>query len=504
MDERHAAARPHGRGTSHDQHSAQSTENRVLNRLADSLDSGQFERFFDGQARLECRDNALDIAVPNSFVADLLDRRFGADIRKAAEAEHAGTVRFRIDSHGFGGTGTTPSGRHAQNDEPSTAGKPVGRRTRPSGRARQHTHRLETFVVGRSNRLAYNAAERIAESDGPCPFSPLCIHGASGVGKTHLLQGIAARHRKRFPGAKVKCVTAEAFMNHFVASLRGGDMNAFRRAYRGLDLLCIDDVHFLSNKTQTQNELLHTFDAINLDGARVVLVSDEHPTDIAQLGKALVSRFVGGAVIRLDPPDEDLRASLVRELALRKGLPIDGPAVEMIAMQSAKLTDPSVRAIEGMLTQVEAVYKLLPDLCGQSGRIGLNVVGRALGISGGTRTKRPSIRRPIRLDQILDEVCRALEVEVDDVMGRGRHRRVVLARSMTTLLARRMTTASFPEIARGLGRPNHSTVVTAHQRIRSQMKVGDPIRVGARFDGATIEELAERLESSIRELSQSW
>lgn len=293
-------------------------------------------------------------------------------------------------------------------------------------------------------------------------------------------------------------------MNAFVAALRAGDMSSFRTAYRGLDLLCIDDMHFLSNKTQTQNELLHTFDTINFDGARVVLASDEHPRDIAQFGKALASRFVSGAVIRLDPPDDDLRVSLVRELALRRGLPLENAAVEMIAGQSADLKDPSVRAIEGMITQVEAVYHLLPDLCGPGGRIGLGVVGRALGMSASGRSARTRLRRPIRLNQILDEVCRSLDIEPADVLGRGRHRRVVLARAMTTLLARRITTCSFPEIARGLGRPSHSTVVTAHQRILSQLKAGELVRVGARFDGATIEEVVDRLESSIRDSSASW
>ena len=510
MNQRHAGAidtrqQTTGRGASHGaRDDSNSTERRILNRLAGSIQRDQYERFINGQTKIQCREGGLDVTVPNSFVADLIDRRFGSDIRRAAEAENAPEVRFRVDTNGFDQTDETPTDRPERVGEPHNAGPSGGRRTRPSGRSRAQHHRLETFVVGRSNRLAYSAAQRIAESDGPSPFSPLCLHGASGVGKTHLLQGIAERHRKMFPGSKVKYVTAETFMNAFVAALRAGDMNSFRAAYRGLDLLCIDDVHFLSNKTQTQSELLHTFDAINLDGARVVLVSDEHPRDIAQLGKALSSRFISGAVIRLDPPDDELRGSLVRELALRRGLPIEQAGVEMIARQSADSKDTSVRAIEGMITQVEAVYRLLPDLCGPGGGIGLSVVGRALGMGAGGRPTGARLRRPVRIDQILDEVCGSLEIEPADVMGRGRHRKVVLARAMTTLLARRMTTCSFPEIARGLGRPNHSTVVTAHQRILSQLKAGEPVRVGARFDGATIEELAQRLESLIRDSSESW
>jgi chromosomal replication initiator protein len=171
-------------------------------------------------------------------------------------------------------------------------------------------HRLDDFVVGLSNRLAYAGATRMADEDGPC--APLFVHGPSGVGKTHLLQGLAARFTERRPGAVVRYISAEAFTNEFITAVRAGKIDAFRKLYRKVDLLCIDDVHFFSNKDATQSELLFTLDAVGLEGSRLALASDEHPREIQKLSERLLSRFLAGAVVRVDTPDPALREKLVK------------------------------------------------------------------------------------------------------------------------------------------------------------------------------------------------
>lgn len=506
---------------------------RILTRLAEDVGPERYARYFQHQTRLGLENGRVDVTVPTGFVADLIGRRFGDSIRKAASTELGADgasvqLKFRVDRAAF----VHPS---ANADGASAAGPRLGgimgapadprapRAARPaSPPSTPHglRYRLEDFVVGESNRLAYSAADRPADAAGPRSFSPLFIHGACGLGKTHLLQGIAARWRDRDPRAVVRYTTAEQFTNEYVGAVRAGKLDVFRKSYRGVEVLCIDDVHFLANKTSTQGELLHTFDAIDLDGARVALASDEHPRQIARLSGALVSRFLSGMVVRLDPPEPALRERIVARLAERRGLRLERAAVACIAGEFAPATysgagqpGASIRDLEGAITRVEALSRLLPetrDAGGGAGAIGVAHVRRALGLGeGAPGLNGRGPRRPVRLDTIREEVCRALRVDGAELMGRGRHARVVLARSVIAHLARALTTMSYPEIARAMGRPNHSTIVTACKRIQGQMERGlNPdfgsggADVAPELAGLTLAGLCDVLKASV--LRTAW
>ncbi|MEX2217487.1 MAG: DnaA/Hda family protein, partial [Phycisphaerales bacterium] len=338
-------------------------------------------------------------------------------------------------------------------------------------------YRLHDYMVGDANRLAFGAAERLADPATPRTFSPLFIHGGCGLGKTHLLQGTAQRYREARPSAVVRYMTAEAFTNEYIGAIRSDRLDAFRKAYRSVELLCLDDVQFLSNKTATQAELLHTFDAIDLSGAKVALASDEHPRHVRKLSDALVSRFMSGMVVRLDPPEPALRERIVAHLAARRGMALEPAAVRLIASHHAS-RDGSVRDLEGVLVRLDALARLLPESGGanEGGAIGLLLVRKCLGLQEAEAGGR--LRRPVRMEAIIEEVCRTLHIEIGDFVGRGRHKRVVLARAVTTCLARALTTHSYPEIARAMGRPNHSTVITACQRITRQIERGESLPPG--------------------------
>lgn len=457
----------------------------------------------DGRSLLRYEEGSLRVLAPSAFVADVLVRRFGAELARAAEVAGC-AYEVRVDEDAFLGAVEAEDAEAAQGEQPA-ARRPVQDRSR-GDRAGSTRYALEHFVVGESNRLAYGAAERLAASEGPSEFSPLFIHGPCGVGKTHLLQGVASRHRRLFPSARVRYTTAESFTNGYIAAVREGGIDAFRGKHRGLDLLCIDDVHFFGSKEQTQSELLHTLDAIGLDGAKIVLASDEPPAKIEKLGRSLASRFAAGAVVELGAPDRALQLALLRSIAARRGLVMEDAAVQLLADRAARLGEAvggaSVRDLEGMMTQIEAVHRLLPELRSKGGGVGLTLVRRALGLDTGDGTgvgARPAAnRRPIRLEQIRGEICRQLGVTDSELMGRGRHKRVVLARALFVELGRRMTTHSYPEIGRALARVNHSTVVTAHQRIRKQITEGETLAVGGSFDGLSYAEAADRFEGFVR------
>jgi chromosomal replication initiator protein len=320
------------------------------------------------------------------------------------------------------------------------------------------------------------------------------------------LQGVVSRFLERNPGANVRYITAEAFTNDYISAVKNNRIDQFRKMYRRVDLLCIDDVHFLSNKEGTQNELLHTFDAIGMEGSRLVLASDEHPREIQKLSDRLRSRFMSGVVVRIEPPDGELRERLVRHLARRRSMVLEDAAVQLIAERSARSMGTlggfggSVREIDGLLIQVDAVHRLIPEVS-SGGGIGAIVVRKALGLN--ENDKQPAggnrLRRPIPIQTVTGEVCRGMSVDITELMGTGRHKRVVLARAICVQLARKLTTLSYPEIARGMGRPNHSTVITAHKRLADQLEGRLPLDpdsmqgVGTEFRGLALSELIDEL-----------
>ena len=310
-------------------------------------------------------------------------------------------------------------------------------------------------MVGPSNRLAFSAAKRIAEDPTARELSPLFIHGECGVGKTHLLQGVSRdfAERARRPQA-TRYLTAEQFTNEYIGAVRSNTLDRFRKRTRVLDLLAIDDVHFLSNKVATQNEFLHTIDAIGLAGRHVVLASDEHPLHLG-FGQALQSRFVAGMVARIERPDRATRLQLIHKLVAARRFRISDGAAEAIAARCVG----SVRELEGAANKLAALHLLGdgPD------EVGLVLVEQ-LFADGSWRPKTP-----LRFDTVVEEVCGRLVVDRAELMGSGRHRRVVLARGLVAYLGRELTTLSYPEIAQALGRKHHSTVHAAVRRVVKQL-----------------------------------
>lgn len=483
----------------------------IMDRVRAEVGDAHYARYFAGQARVRMGADGIEVAVGTDYLASLIERRFGDHLRRAfrgrrverapgvaspdgpgdAPQAREPAVTVHVDKDLLPVT-TPPTGQAANAPTPASTVTP-GALRRGAGIAKPS---LDQFLVGTSNRLAYSAANQMA---GGTLTGSLFIHGPCGVGKSHLLQGLAARYQERHPGAAVRYLTAEAFTNEYIAAVRANKIDAFRKAYRRLDLLCIDDVHFVAGKEKTEFELLHTFDAIGLEGARVALASDAHPKDIARLNAKLASRFLHGALARIDPPDAELRARLVRALAERRGLRLEDPAAALIIERCSRSIGDgqgvSVREIDGVLIQIEAVSRLLPEFASPDGRVGVVLVRQALGLAEPDRFAgvEARARRPVAIETIMREVCRALAVDVGELMGRGRHKRVVLARAVCSHLARRLTTLSFPEIARGMGRPNHSTIITAYKRLEGQM---------AKDGGGRLEpEVAEGIAPDLRTLS---
>jgi len=450
--------------------------------------------------------SGLTVRAASSFLLRIVEDRFMPALEQLAAG---GPVRLVEDARAFrrpsrsrrsprvaasspGGLGPSAGGERVPASASPNGDGPARRPAGPSS-----SPRLEDFVVGESNRLAYHAACAIADPrTDPRSGGLLVLHGGCGLGKTHLLRGVAAAYGRDRGRASARYVTAETFTNGFLTALRTRTTDRFREQYRRVELLCIDDVHFLATKEATRAELVHTLDQIVAGGSRLAIASDEHPRAIEGLGRQLISRLLSGLIIELGPPEPELCRTMVHRLAQRRGLVL-GPQVAAAIADAAGggAHGPSFRDLAGALARVQAFHEMLAGGADATRTpVTALTVRRALGESASVRAA-PAV---VRIDDVVRGVCEALGVGPAEFAGRGRHRRVVLARALVVHLGRELTTASYPEIARAMGRPNHSSVITAHQRLRRQIAEHMPVDAGCPWDGAGVGEVASRLASRLR------
>ncbi len=424
---------------------------RILASLQSRIGPQKYNAWFKHGTHFSVEDNRVRVSVPNPFVANWIETHYRTDIAAATQeqTDRAMTVAITVDPGLSGQLRRGQLDSQADIVAKSTQGRSRPRRPIPPPQLR---HKLEDFVVGASNKLAYSSALIVA-SGNKTPFNPLFIHGSCGVGKTHLLQGICNTFRRlgtHGSSGQYRYITAEQFTNDFISSMRKKKFDAFRQRYRRLDLLAIDDVHFLSAKRATQEEFLHTFNAIDAAGKRVVMASDAHPHLVGELSQQLASRFVAGMVVKIDSPERETRMEILRRKA--KTLRVSAPreVLEYIAMHIRG----SVRELEGALVKLAAMGAL------NGGKITLNLVTEALA-DYLARTDSA-----ITLGDIEAVVATYFGITPADLHSTRRTRTVSVARMVAMYLARRNTQMSFPEIGRAMGK-NHSSVVLATQRMES-------------------------------------
>lgn len=486
---------------------------RLADAIAQRVGPQRFHVWFNNSTRLDLKHDGLEIAVPNDFISEWIGTHFKKPIQDAAH-EILGCslpVRFSVMPQLFAidGEPQTPTTRDARvlngdmatvvrDDMPTrlrdtgVMNSAVGFIAQPTGRSREAAimanpprlrHEMDSYIVGPSNELAYKTANTVAENPG-MQYNPLFIHGACGLGKTHLLQGICRRFIKHNPTKRWMYLTGEEFTNEFLTALRGNRVDAFRRRVRDLDLLVIDDVHFLGGKKATQEEFLHTFNAIEAMGRQIVMASDNHPRLIEEFGESLVNRFVSGMVVRIDPPNFTTRCDILRALTQRMNMPLNDEVIGWIARRVTQ----NVRELEGAVNRMAAHVKLTR----QPPTVELAV--SALG------DLDRQLVAPVKPERILQSVCDYFGLEHKDLMSGRRQRTISLARSVAMYLVRKTAKLSFPEIGARMGKRNHSTVISACRRIERAVEKNEPLAwtssVGDRQEEAA--ELIQRLEEHSR------
>ena len=314
---------------------------------------------------------------------------------------------------------------------------------------------FEQFVIGEGNRLAHAAALTVAELPG-LTYNPLFLHAPPGLGKTHLLHSIGNYVQAYGAGATVRYTTAEAFTNHFIASLGSRSIDEFKRAYRDVDVLLIDDIQFLASKAKTEEEFFHTFNAIYARERQLVITCDRLPRALVSLEERLRERFESGLVADIQSPDRATRTAILRKRAALDGVQIDDPAV--LDLIADRVTD-NIRSLEGALIRVVAFHSLV-------GRpIDRELAAQVLD----TMYPRRGPAAPSIAD-VQAIVAGHFRLTVEELTSSSRRSDVAWPRHVAIHLARDLTGASLPAIGRAFGGRNHATVIHACKRVSQRLK----------------------------------
>jgi len=312
---------------------------------------------------------------------------------------------------------------------------------------------FENFVTGPCNRLPHAAALAVADKPGTT-YNPLFIHGGVGLGKTHLLQAVCQKMLEKNPAARILYLSCDSFINQFINAVEHGEMNGFRFRYRNVDMLVIDDIHFLARRERTQEEFFHTFNTLYQTNKQIILSADAPPSEIPELEERLVSRFNWGLVARIERPCYETRCAILKRKARIRQLEIPDDVICYIATKVSANT----RELEGAVTKLQGASQL------QGIKIDLELAKSALGDSVTHDQRR------ITIQQICDAVTKYYNVRMADLQGKRRHKSVALPRQVCMYLARRHTRYSLEEIGGYFGGRDHTTVMHAVRTIDTQAR----------------------------------
>ncbi len=467
--------------------------------VSDRVGATRFALWFGGNVRLGLNreGDSLIVRVPDSFFRDWIERHYTPSLLDAVEAVIGQRLRVSIEVAGVCDqhpadvpappssppeTGKCPSllaktplplpveptypvplpaasnGLAAVRNQPLNRSEIHQPRRGESsaapaglilpGLSRRPLRRLEDFVTGPGNRMAHAAAAEMSRIAGQT-FNPLMIHSAIGLGKSHLLEGINLSLRQLHPRLQIVQMSAEAFTNGFLESMRSGTLSGFRTRFRGAGGLIVDDIQFLAAKRATMVEFLYTFNALYDKGAPIILSADQHPRQISRLTDELVTRFLAGMVVRIESPDLMTRQAILQAKASAHGVEVPEAVVAYIAEHLRA----SVRELEGALHTVITQAAL---------------TGRRLDLTLAQSALRDSIRHTtvsIGVRDVERVVCNLFQVKAEALKAEGRAQALAYPRMIAMYLCRKHTRAAYSEIGRYFGGRNHTTVIAAERKV---------------------------------------
>lgn len=429
------------------------TWSESLELLRDRLPEAQFSMWISA-LQAEEQGNTLRLLAPTSQIQDWISRKLLGQIREAVEAvrpDNPPEIVLDVGGHLF-------SESAAPSDQPAPATEaPAVQSDRKAFRHNLNPHfTFANFVEGKANQLAAAAARQVAENPGGS-YNPFFIYGGVGLGKTHLMHAIGNAMLQKNPKARVVYLHSERFVADMVNALRHNRIEQFKKFYRSLDALLIDDIQFFAHKEQSQEEFFHTFNTLLEGNKQVILTSDRFPKEVDGLEDRLKSRFGWGLTIQVEPPEFEMRVAILLKKASEAGVHLP----EEVAFFIAKRLRGNVRDLEGALKRVVAYAQFTQQ------PITLSVAKEAL------KDLLALQQKMITLENIQKTVADYYKVRVADLLGKRRSRNVARPRQMAMALAKELTTHSLPEIGDAFGGRDHTTVLHAVRKVQ-QLREEDP------------------------------
>lgn len=430
---------------------------QCLARLQDELPATEFSMWIR-PLQAELNDNTLALYAPNRFVLDWVRDKYLNNINGLLNdfcGMDAPLLRFEVGSKPLAAVAVS------QPASPQAAVQPVRQvPVRPSwdtlATQTEHTYRsnvnpkhsFDNFVEGKSNQLARAAARQVADNPGGA-YNPLFLYGGTGLGKTHLLHAVGNGIIARKPNAKVVYMHSERFVQDMVKALQNNAIEEFKRYYRSVDALLIDDIQFFANKERSQEEFFHTFNALLEGNQQIILTSDRYPKEINGVEDRLKSRFGWGLTVAIEPPELETRVAILMKKADENDIRLPGE----VAFFIAKRLRSNVRELEGALNRVIA---------------NANFTGRAITIDFVREALRDLLalqEKLVTIDNIQKTVAEYYKIKVADLLSKRRSRSVARPRQMAMALAKELTNHSLPEIGDAFGGRDHTTVLHACRKI---------------------------------------
>lgn len=424
------------------------TWNTLLEEGKEKLPKGATDIWLKTCLPISLEDGVLVLDVPNVFVKEQIQNRFLEKLENlAAEMNVATKVALQV-------------GKGAPKEEIKRAEKVTSRPAPPPGSGLNPDYQFDSFVIGKSNRLAHAASLAVAESPGVA-YNPLFIWGGVGLGKTHLMHSIGNYVLKKMEGARVAYVSSEKFINEFILSIQNNKTHEFKQKYRSVDVLLIDDIHFLANKESTQEEFFHTFNSLHDAKKQIVISSDKPPKDIHHIEERLVSRFEWGLVTDIQPPDLETRIAILKKKAELKNYKVPEDVIFFLAQNIPS----NIRELEGSLNSVMFFSDLNNDP--------LTVENAAKWLKDVIRN---SNKGPASIEVIQQLTAETFGIPISALTSSKRTSEIALARQVAMYLSREYTDSSLQHIGYAFNRKDHTTVIHAVKKIEEAYKKDTRIR----------------------------
>lgn len=426
----------------------------ILKAVEQKTGDDSYKKWFDNlNYRIE--EKNLVIKAPNEFVRDWIEQNYGGVITETALKDGGADFHVQIvigsDEQiplpGFEEEAALIAKRPANRKKKEPRAKTV------SGFPLNPKYTFSRFVVGSSNQFAHAASKAVADKPANV-YNPLFIFGGVGLGKTHLLNAVGHQIQDKHPNAIICYVSAEQFMNEVITSLRFDRMPQLRQKFRdGIDVLLLDDVHFLAGKERTQEEFFHTFNSLYESRRQIVITSDKYPKDIKDLEERLRSRFEWGLVADIQPPDLETKVAILKKKAAEDRLALGNDLALFLATHLGS----NIRELEGSLTRVFAYSSI--NKVDPTPEMAREVLGNLLGSP-----------RAITIDSIQKVVADFFNLKISDLKSHRKLKIIALPRQISMYLARKYTNCSFPEIGGKFGGKDHSTVIHAVRKIEKKIE----------------------------------